>query len=117
MTTSFRHASWPDRPNPVPVDVASATCAEAVGWSGLDFVVVDIEHVPLELSEVIDVHRALSATPAGTITRRPWNDAVVVRRVLEDAVLSGQWLFLSVQGGTRGRPKPTRAASADGGLR
>lgn len=62
---------------------ASATCAEAVGWSGLDFVVVDMEHVPLELPDVIDIHRALSATPAGTITRVPWNDAVVVKRVLD----------------------------------
>lgn len=65
---------------------ASATCAEAVAWTGLDFVVVDMEHVPLELPDVIDIHRALAATPVGTITRVPWNDAVVVKRVLDAGV-------------------------------
>ncbi|MCA0240978.1 MAG: 2-dehydro-3-deoxyglucarate aldolase [Proteobacteria bacterium] len=62
---------------------ASATCAEALGWSGLDFLVVDMEHVPIELPDMVDIHRALAGTPAGTITRLPWNDAVTVKRVLD----------------------------------
>ncbi len=62
---------------------ASPTCAEAIGWSGLDFVVVDMEHVPIELPDVIEIHRALAATPIGTITRVPWNDPVVVKRLLD----------------------------------
>lgn len=62
---------------------ASATCAEAMGWSGLDFVVVDMEHTPIELPDVIEIHRALAATSMGTITRVPWNDPVVVKRLLD----------------------------------
>ncbi len=62
---------------------ASATCAEAVGWTGLDFVVVDMEHVPLDVHDVVDILRALAPTPTGTVTRVPWNDAVMVKRVLD----------------------------------
>ena len=62
---------------------ASATCAEAVGWCGLDFTVVDMEHVPLDVPDVIDILRALAPSPTGTVTRVPWNDAVMVKRVLD----------------------------------
>lgn len=62
---------------------ASPTCAEALGWSGLDFIVVDMEHVPLSLPDVVAIHRAISAAPAGTITRLPWNDTVMVKRLLD----------------------------------
>lgn len=62
---------------------ASATCAEAVGWCGLDYVVVDMEHVPLDVHDVVDILRALAPTPTGAITRVPWNDTVMVKRVLD----------------------------------
>jgi 2-dehydro-3-deoxyglucarate aldolase/4-hydroxy-2-oxoheptanedioate aldolase len=62
---------------------ASATCAEAAGWTGLDFVVVDMEHVPLSISDTAGLLRALASTPAGVITRVPWNDPVTVKRVLD----------------------------------
>ena len=61
----------------------SATCAEAVGWTGLDFVVVDMEHVPLDLSQMVDLLRALASTPVGVVTRVPWNEPVIVKRVLD----------------------------------
>ena len=62
---------------------ASATCAEAVGWCGLDFAVVDMEHVPLDLGDVVDVLRSLAPTQTSAVTRVPWNDSVVVKRVLD----------------------------------
>ncbi|SIO73000.1 2-dehydro-3-deoxyglucarate aldolase/4-hydroxy-2-oxoheptanedioate aldolase [Burkholderia sp. GAS332] len=61
----------------------SATCAEAIGWTGIDFVVVDMEHSPLDLGDVVEIQRAISGTPAGCVTRIPTNDPVVVKRVLD----------------------------------
>lgn len=55
---------------------------------GFDFVLVDIEHTPTSLETVADMTRAVDAagTGTGTIVRLPWNDPVVVKRVLDIGV-------------------------------
>lgn len=62
---------------------ASAIVAEAIGHAGFDFAVVDMEHSPLDLMEVVHMLQALSATPVVPIVRVPWNDMVIVKRVLD----------------------------------
>jgi len=61
----------------------SASVAEALGSSGLDFVVVDMEHTPIDVPQTIDILRALAGTRAQAVTRIPWNDPVMVKRVLD----------------------------------
>lgn len=61
----------------------SASVAEALGSSGLDFVVVDMEHTPIDVPQTIDILRALAGTRAEAVTRIPWNDPVMVKRVLD----------------------------------
>jgi 4-hydroxy-2-oxoheptanedioate aldolase len=87
---------------------ASATCAEAVGWTGLGFVVVDMEHVPLDVHDVVDILRALAPTATGTITRVPSNDPVMVKRVLDCGAQT--IMFPMIQG-------PEEAALAVGATR
>lgn len=57
--------------------------AEALGCAGFDFLVVDMEHTPLDTAEMIDTLRALAGTPAPAVVRMPWNDMVMVKRALD----------------------------------
>ena len=57
--------------------------AEAVGCAGLDFLVVDMEHGPVDTPEMIEILRTLAGTPAQAVVRLPWNDMVMVKRALD----------------------------------
>jgi 2-dehydro-3-deoxyglucarate aldolase/4-hydroxy-2-oxoheptanedioate aldolase len=74
-------------PGPAPVGTwlmsAAPTTAEALGWAGFDFLVVDMEHVPIDTPQAIELLRALAGTPVGVVTRVPWNDIVMVKRALD----------------------------------
>jgi 2-keto-3-deoxy-L-rhamnonate aldolase RhmA len=62
---------------------AAPLLAEALGHAGFDWVVVDMEHTPLDLPQLVHMLQAVAATPMLPITRLPWNDAVTVKRVLD----------------------------------
>ncbi len=62
---------------------ASPIVAEAIGHAGFDWAVVDMEHSPLDLGSLIQVLQAVAGTPMLAITRVPWNDSVMVKRVLD----------------------------------
>lgn len=57
--------------------------AEAMGHCGFDFLVVDMEHVPIEMSDLANLLRAIECTPAQAIVRLAWNDQVLVKRVMD----------------------------------
>ena len=62
---------------------ASPLVAEAMGCAGFDWAVIDMEHSPLDSMEVIHLLQAVAGTPMLPITRVPWNDTVMVKRVLD----------------------------------
>ena len=62
---------------------AAPSTAEALGCVGYDFLVVDMEHVPVDTPQMIELLRAVAGTPASPVTRVPWNDAVMVKRALD----------------------------------
>ena len=64
--------------------------AEISAELGFDFVVLDVEHTPNSLETVLAQARGMDAAGTDTeaIVRLPWNDPVVVKRVL-DAGVSG----------------------------
>ncbi len=57
--------------------------AEALGCAGFDFLVVDMEHVPIDTPQMVEILRAVAGTPAAPVTRVPWNDMVMVKRALD----------------------------------
>ncbi len=57
--------------------------AEALGCAGMDFLVVDMEHVPVDTPQMVEILRALAATPAPSVVRLPWNDMVMAKRALD----------------------------------
>jgi 2-dehydro-3-deoxyglucarate aldolase/4-hydroxy-2-oxoheptanedioate aldolase len=62
---------------------AAPATAEALGCAGLDFLVVDMEHVPIEMSDLAGILRAIGCTPAQAVVRLAWNDQVLVKRALD----------------------------------
>ncbi len=62
---------------------ASPIVAEAMGHAGFAWVVVDMEHSPLDFQDVVHVLQAVAGTPMLPVTRVPWNDMVTLKRVLD----------------------------------
>ena len=57
--------------------------AEALGCAGFDFLVVDMEHTPVDTPEMVEILRTLAGTPAQAVVRLVWNDMVWLKRVLD----------------------------------
>jgi len=62
--------------------------AEALGCAGFDFLVVDMEHTPIDTPQMQEILRALAGTPAPGVVRLPWNDMVMVKRALDGGAQS-----------------------------
>ena len=75
--------------------------AEALGCAGFDFLVVDMEHVPIDTGAMIEILRTVAGTPAQAIVRPPWNDMVMVKRAMDAGALS--LLFPFVQNADEAR--------------
>ena len=61
----------------------SPSTAEALGCAGFDFLVVDTEHTPIDVPQMTEILRAIAGTPAQAIVRPPWNDMVMIKRLLD----------------------------------
>ncbi|WP_230668234.1 HpcH/HpaI aldolase/citrate lyase family protein [Microbacterium sp. MEC084] len=61
----------------------SPVMAEIMAGSGLDWLMIDMEHGPIGLGEVQAMLQAASGYPVTTIVRVPANDAVWVKQVLD----------------------------------
>lgn len=62
---------------------ASPLVAEAVGLAGFDWGVIDMEHTPLDMMDLVHLLQAVGNTKMSPVVRVPWNDAVFVKRVLD----------------------------------
>ncbi|HZI82693.1 MAG TPA: HpcH/HpaI aldolase/citrate lyase family protein [Casimicrobiaceae bacterium] len=80
----FKHAIVAGR-TPVGAWLVSGapSAAEALGCVGFDFLVVDMEHTPIDVPQMTEILRTIAGTPAQAIVRPPWNDMVWVKRLLD----------------------------------
>jgi len=62
---------------------ANPLVAEAIGCAGFDWGVIDMEHAPLDVMGVVHLLQAVAGTKMLPVVRVPWNDPVVVKRVLD----------------------------------
>lgn len=67
------------------VSLGDPAVAEMVASLGFDFVLVDMEHTDATVETVTGMARAVDAADADvpTVVRVPWNDHVIVKRVLD----------------------------------
>lgn len=65
------------------VSLANNLTAEVVATSGFDWLLVDMEHAPGDVATVIGQLQAIAPHGSGVMVRAPWNDAVMVKRLLD----------------------------------
>jgi len=65
------------------VSLSSPFTAEAVAGAGFDWVLVDMEHSPNDLNSVMGQLQVFAAYDTVAIVRPQWNDAVMVKRLLD----------------------------------
>ena len=62
---------------------ASPIVVEAIGYAGFDWGVLDMEHTPLDLMVLVHMLQAVGNTKMVPVVRVPWNDSVMVKRVID----------------------------------
>lgn len=63
--------------------LCSPAVAELLGQSAFDWVLFDAEHSPVEISGLLPLLQAAGNGPASAVVRPPWNDTVLIKRVLD----------------------------------
>jgi 2-dehydro-3-deoxyglucarate aldolase/4-hydroxy-2-oxoheptanedioate aldolase len=106
----FKHAIT--TPGKVPLGTwlvsGTAVTAEAMGCAGYDFLVLDMEHTPIDMAGMTDMLRAIEGTPAGVVVRIPWNDMVLVKRALDAGAQSLMFPFIQTADEARRAVASTR---------
>ncbi len=65
------------------VSLANNISAEVVAGAGFDWVLVDMEHSPNELTTVLSQLQVFAASDTTAIVRPQWNDPVLIKRLLD----------------------------------
>lgn len=65
------------------VSLCDAFAADIIAGAGFDWVVLDMEHSPNELTTVMNQMRSFQGSGTTTLVRPDWNDAVKVKRLLD----------------------------------
>lgn len=63
--------------------IADPTVAEILAGCGYDWLMIDTEHSPTGVPEVIALLRTLAAYPVHPVVRPKWNDAVEIKKLLD----------------------------------
>src|SRR4051794_804701 len=58
------------------------TC-EMIGTAGFDYILVDTEHSPIDVPQLLNIFIALRGTESSVIVRAIWNDMVNIKRILD----------------------------------
>ncbi len=70
------------------LSLASHTAAEVCAGAGFDWLLIDMEHAPSDLTQVHQQLHAASGYPVSVLVRAPWNDTVLIKRLLDLGVQS-----------------------------
>lgn len=63
--------------------LASAYTTEVIAGAGYDWILIDTEHSPADLSNVLGQLQATEPYATSAVVRVPWNDTVTVKRYLD----------------------------------
>ncbi|HEX7966596.1 MAG TPA: HpcH/HpaI aldolase/citrate lyase family protein [Stellaceae bacterium] len=65
------------------MSLASPSATEAAAGAGFDWLLLDMEHSPNELPDIAHQLRAAEGGTAEPVVRVPWNEPVIVKRLLD----------------------------------
>jgi 2-dehydro-3-deoxyglucarate aldolase len=63
--------------------LANPITTEVLGLAGFDWLLLDGEHAPNDVGTLIPQLMALKDSPSAPVVRPPWNDAVIIKRLLD----------------------------------
>lgn len=63
--------------------IPSPLTTEAVAASGFDWLLIDAEHAPNDVADILALLQATATGTAHPVVRVPWNDPVMMKRVLD----------------------------------
>ncbi|MEO8883256.1 MAG: aldolase/citrate lyase family protein, partial [Devosia sp.] len=95
---------------------ASPTATEIAAGAGFDWLLIDMEHSANELPDVVHHLRAATAGTAEPVVRMPWNEPVLVKRLLDAGARSLLFPYVQNVEEARAAVRATRYPS-DGGVR
>lgn len=87
---------------------ASPVMAEAMACCGYDFIVLDMEHTPNDVPQMLPLLQAVAGSPSAALVRLPWNDPVIVKRVLDCGAQSLMFPFIETVEAARAAVAATR---------
>ncbi len=61
----------------------SPAVVEMLGGAGYDWLLLDTEHAPSELPDIVAQMRALAGSRSAPVVRPAWNDTVILKRLLD----------------------------------
>ncbi len=66
------------------LQIDSHISAEILSQAGFDWLIVDMEHAPVDLDSLLRQFQAMAGSPDCTpFVRAPWNDLVAIKRILD----------------------------------
>lgn len=65
------------------LSLGSPITTEVVGVAGFDWLLLDAEHAPNDVLALIPQLMALKDSPSAPVVRPPWNDTVMIKRLLD----------------------------------
>jgi 2-dehydro-3-deoxyglucarate aldolase/4-hydroxy-2-oxoheptanedioate aldolase len=63
--------------------ISSAVSAEILSDAGFDWLIIDMEHGTSDIPALVAQLQAMKASDAVSIVRAPWNDFVILKRILD----------------------------------
>jgi 2-dehydro-3-deoxyglucarate aldolase len=63
--------------------LASPITTEVLGVAGFDWILLDAEHAPNDVLTLVPQLMALKDSASAPVVRPPWNDAVIIKRLLD----------------------------------
>ena len=68
------------------LQIASPITAEIMSQAGFDWLMIDMEHGPVDILALIAQLQAMKGSGTAALARAPWNDFVTIKRILDTGV-------------------------------
>lgn len=65
------------------VQMGSSISAEIFAEAGFDMIVIDAEHSPTTLPNLVSIMQAIKGTNCFPMVRAPWNDQITIKQILD----------------------------------
>ncbi len=65
------------------LQIGSPMTAEIMSQAGFDWLIIDMEHAPVDFMTLVSQMQAMAGGGAVPLVRAPWNDFVTIKRILD----------------------------------